>query len=481
MESSASDVLTMHRLGRRIDGGAAIVGWLARRTGCWVGLVDRSGTVLVGDRAALDDTTTPALAKAAQDMAGRGLRAFGTADGSACRIVLLQVDAPDRAAPILAVVGTQPVPQTLTAGAATVLGTSWWAERTRRARQHLDAVDARTREAVLHLLMSRQASTARRIAAVLGPPLPDHARLHVVACPPNAREAVLASCRRWAARSAFVVACPVHHGHVIVIVPTGAVEPGADCLADALTDRHPGCAVGTSDVVALSDTPAGYEQAFHALTVARGRPDRRARFDASLDPATLLGTAGAGWAHALLAPLTGHVPARATDPDAEELVVTLRSWLSFSTGAARLLKIHRNTLRARLERIEELLGIDLERTDQQAPLSLALRTAALRGTPDPHVPVATLEDLVRLPALVEWANTILRPVRVAPNAMQLESTLRAWLDANARLSVAAAALDISVPGARKRLQRLEQLLQRSLLHAPHVRHDLWLAVRAADG
>jgi hypothetical protein len=41
-------------------------------------------------------------------------------------------------------------------------------------------------------------------------------------------------------------------------------------------------------------------------------------------------------------------------------------------------------------------------------------------------------------------------------------------------------LGISVPGARKRLTRLEAELQRSLLQTPSARYELWLAFWALD-
>jgi hypothetical protein len=485
MDSRVADVLTTLRLGRRADGGAAVVRWLARRTGCWAGVIDRSGTVLIGDRVGLDAVTASTLIDAVQDMGGRGLRVFSTDAGSGDRIVLLQLDVPDPAAapaPILAVAGSRPVPPALAAGAATVLGTSWWAERTRRTCQRLDAVDARTREAVLQLLMTRHTTTARQIAAMFGPPLPDPARLHVVDCPPRARDAVLTTCLGWGAGSSFVVPCPLHRRHVIVIAPP-APHAGSG-LATTVIERHPGCTVGTSGVIALSDTPTGHEQAFHALTVARSRPGHTATFDAALDPVALLGPPAVVWADALLAPLLSHLPARATDPDADELVTTLRSWLLLSQAAARQLKIHRNTLRARLVRIGELLDLDLERTDHQAALALALRAATIPRASAPHTPPTTgpvpaLDDLLRRPALTRWADTLLRPIRDARGAAQLEHTLRVWLGNDARLSATATALGISVPGTRKRLRRLEHHLERSLLDTPHARHVLWLAIRAA--
>jgi sugar diacid utilization regulator len=198
-----------------------------------------------------------------------------------------------------------------------------------------------------------------------------------------------------------------------------------------------------------------------------------------MDVATLVGPAGLSWATAVLAPLVTHVPARRTDPDVAELMTTVRSWLTFSTAATRHLKIHRNTLVARLGLIGELVGLDLDRVAHQAVLDLALR---VRASPqattarDDGIHPVRLDDLLRSAAVREWALATLRRIRDTP----LESTLRTWLERDARLSATADALGVSVPGARKRLTRLEQTLGRSLLRPPSARHDLWLAFRAAD-
>lgn len=237
-------------------------------------------------------------------------------------------------------------------------------------------------------------------------------------------------------------------------------------------------------MVALRDTAVGYEQAIHALSVARERTQRWARFDAKLDLPTIVGQEGLHWASALLNPLITYVPARSTDPDAQELTATAQSWLLYSMAATRHLKIHRNTLSARLQRIEELLGLDLARADHQALLYLALRIRArpcstTLGPADPDTAVP-LDELLRAPVVQQWAQTTLRPVRAAADSSLLESTLRAWLSSNSRLSVTAEELGISVSGARKRVSRLEQVLRRSLLHGPSARHDLWLAMHAAD-
>jgi sugar diacid utilization regulator len=484
----AADVLAMHRLARHADGGTALVRWLAGRSGGWVGLLDPSGAVLVGTTPGLDASAASLVSRGLEDMRARGLRTFSADDGPARNAVFLAVDVPNDALnPVLAFVGADSVPRSLAADAVTLLGTCWWAEETRRSRQRVEGVEGGYREAVLRLLMSRHISTARQLASALSPQLPDPVRVHVVDCGTDERAEVIHRCTELSDGKAWVVRCPVHLRQVIVIAPVSVQAParGNQPLEAAIASGIGGCVVGASDVVGLRDTAVAYEQAFHALAVARGRAQRWACFDARLDLAAIAAPHGRSWANVLLEPLTTYVPSRATDPDAHELAATARSWLAFSTAATRHLKIHRNTLSARLRRIEELLGLDLGRADQQAALDLALRIRATPRTGEPPgaadpVHVMALDDLLRVPACQEWARNLLRPVRGTAQASRLESTLRAWLDSNARLSATAAVLGISVAAARKRFARLEQLLQRSLLHAPSARHDLWLALHAAE-
>lgn len=89
-------------------------------------------------------------------------------------------------------------------------------------------------------------------------------------------------------------------------------------------------------------------------------------------------------------------------------------------------------------------------------------------------------SILRRPGVQEWAAQQLRPLQGATAGAAAEKTLRTWLRCEAQLGPAAAEMGISVPGARKRLTRLEAVLQRSLLRAPSARCDLWLAFRAVD-
>lgn len=248
--------------------------------------------------------------------------------------------------------------------------------------------------------------------------------------------------------------------------------------------------MGVSENVPLPDTATGYRQAFHALAVARGLSERHARFGSAPDPAVAAGADGARWADELLHPLLAYLPRRSQDPGSQELAATLASWLAFASHATLHLKIHRNTLSARLRLIGELLGLDLNRVGDQAALDLALRIRATpTGSRSTHReeqgarPPLGLDDILRGPAVREWAAQQLRPLTASGTsrtAADPRTTLRAWLECEAQLGPTADALGISVPGARKRLARLESILQRSLLQAPSARYDLWLAFRALD-
>jgi hypothetical protein len=477
-ERRPHDLLAMHRLAHRPDGGAALLDWLERRTGSWAGLLDRSGRVLLP--AAPPPVDPGVLERGVVEMRERGLPTFVVGAGPHLQVALLVVDADAGAQnPLLAVVDPGRAPAALLSDAAVLLATSSVTHRARQTAAQVQLAEARCREAVLHLLMGQHLTTARQLASALSPALPDATRVHVIETAADRRGDVANRCAELSGGSAWIVRCPVYSRHVIVL---GPADLGPRSLDERIAAEIDGCTVGAGEVVALRDTAVGYEQAFHALAVARGRQERWARFDATLELATVVGAAGRVWADAVLTPLVQHVPARAGDPDADELVMTARSWLSFATSATRHLAIHRNTLALRVRLVEQLLGLDLARPDAQAALDLALRIRSAPspvGPPDPdRSPV--LDDLLRLPGARRWAEALLHPVQRSGRAAQLDATLRAWLGSGARLSLTAEALGLSVAGARKRIERLEQVFQRSLLHAPTARHDLWLAVRATD-
>ncbi|MFD4243427.1 helix-turn-helix domain-containing protein [Streptomyces sp. NPDC058525] len=480
--SRSDDVLKVHRLAHT-GGSAALLEWLAARLGGWAGVVD----------AEQGRGPEPVL-RAAAEMNVRGVRS-AVLHGARAATLLFALDGGRALAAVLDRPHDPEAPALL-ADAAVPLGLVLRAEEAERREARAGLAEARAREAVLHLLMNGRLSSAHQVAEALGPSLPEPMRMYVVECRTGRRGEVARRVGELTGGRAWIVRCPVYVRHLIVLVPADLASARADHdpLAGALVAVAPDCVVGVSGERGLREAPAAYTQAFHALAVARGRPERHARFGPGPELALAAHGAGAGWAEALLAPLHGYEPRRPQDPGGQELRATAHAWLNFSSHATRLLKIHRNTLAARLRLVETLLSLDLARLGDQAALSLALRltpggpagegtegsgtaeerdSAAVRAAPD-------LDGLLRDPRLTAWARAHLGPLTGPDAPAGARATVRTWLAHDARLVPAAAALGVSVPGARKRLTRIEALLERSLLQSPSARYDLWLAHRAEE-
>ncbi|MFC8454638.1 PucR family transcriptional regulator [Kitasatospora sp. NPDC057223] len=487
----AEQLLAMHRLALGADGTAALLGWLARRGGRWTGLLDAHGAVLhaAAGPGGGARPVPPLAAEGVALMRSQGTDAaridrdgvtgwFVAADSGEARSVLAAVGPGE---------GPPGLPRLL-ADAARLAGLCRQVEEAARQRRRSAVADARSREAVLHLLMIGELPPAHRIAGALGPVLPDPVRVRVVEGPAARRAEIAAAWDRATGDRSWIVPCPVNAGHLIVISPAVPTPAAGDRDAGGAD-----CAVGMSAVVPLRGTALGYEQAFHALAAARSAPGRQVVFDRYGDLAPLLGPAGAVWARRLLRPVAEYAPVRRADPAGPELLGTLMSWLHFGPAAVRHLKVHRNTLAARIRRVEELLGLDLERLPGQATAALALRLRGIPTETEPPAgeqPTATatatatavtavtdgpagLEELFGT-AAEHWAQALWRPLTAAGPPAAADS-VRAWLAHDARVAPAAAALGISAPALRKRLVRVEGLLQRSLLEPPSAKYDLWLA------
>lgn len=473
----ADDILAMHRAARK-GGTAQVLRRLAHRTGTVAFLLNRSGTPASAAAPPPGSAAHGLCLRGAREIAGRRLRSVTVDEGGLTGLVLTLDDTGQT--PLLAVVAPRPAPPglpALVADAASVLGLAWQAEDVRRRQRRLRDADDRVREAVLHLLMSGQTATARQISGALQPALPEVVQVYVVEGPRGAREEVAHRIAE-SGDGAWAVPCPVHSDHMIVLAPPTAAVP-------AWASAPRGCRIGVSNAVALRETGTGYAQAFHALAAARHRPDRLATFASDQDLPLTIGTAAAVWADSFLSPLRRHRPRRLQDPDGAELLATAASWLRFSSGAAAHLRIHRNTLAARLASVQELLRLDLGRLAHRSALALALHAAPAAphdpdDAPGDDRPVPALDDLLALPRVEAWAERQLRPLHGPDAPTAVAQTLATWLHMDARLVPTAQALRVSPSAVRKRLARAETLLQRSLVRSPASVHDLWLAERALE-
>ncbi|MET8680629.1 helix-turn-helix domain-containing protein [Streptomyces sp. NPDC004647] len=516
------DLLTLSQLSNRPDAVRAILDWLARRAAGTVALLSADGGVLDPPRGGgrLSGTLLATAATAVADLHRRGARC-AVLDGDGFDIMhVVSLDTAGKAhkareATAAATVGAPPhagdhAPYLVLISPAEsrhgvllddtsrALNLCWRVEKAERTYSRIKFAENQRRDAVHRLLMAGDVSAARQVAATLGAQLPGVARVHVVECPtPYRRNEIAEQVVRSTHGRAWAVRCPVRRNHLVVLVPAGpdhGPDASADLLAESITEEFPECRVGVSGEVTLHETSTGQEQALHALGVARNTPTNYACFDGSTVLAPLLGSQGHRWAQELLRHCHTYTPARRSDPDAEELLTTLDAWLTFGSAAAkRQLKIHRNTLTARVHLLNDLLGLDLTRIDSQSATWLALRlhiaqrhrSPAGSGMTQLAVPLnlprsadhaSTLNRLLATGTAKLWARSQLRPLDRADLPAGVE-TVRAWLRADARLSATATTLGISLAGARKRLLRAEETLNCSLLQPPSAKYELWLAMR----
>ncbi|MCZ7414928.1 MULTISPECIES: helix-turn-helix domain-containing protein [unclassified Streptomyces] len=481
----ADDVLALVRLAGRPGAVGAVLAQLAQRGRGPVAILAEDGDVLAQPPGRARTGIPASAARAVPELHRRAV-ASAILPGERDQRVRLPSLGDGGGAPYLAAVGPEkpqePQEPDLLAHAAGVLTLSRRLERAERDCRRLREAEAHSREAVLHLLMVGEVAAAHRIAATLRPRLAPRVRVLIVECPNGRRDEVAEHVVGLTLGSAWLVPCPVQRRHLIALIPSAARQP-ADSWAETLTaDHRVPCRVGVSGDVPLERVPAAYEDAFHALAVARGMAaGLAARSGGRIGVEPFLTAQGRAWARHLLAPCRHHTPHRRADPGPSELLGTLSSWLTFGSAAHRHLKVHRNTLAARLRLLDTLLGLDLHRVADQSAAWLALRIQAAEPHPDnaSETPApGALADLLATPAARDWARSLLAPLERRRGPAAGSTTVRAWLRADARLTGTAESLGISVGAVRKRLVNAEQALGLSLLHSPSARHALWLATTA---
>ncbi|GEC08216.1 DNA-binding protein [Streptomyces spinoverrucosus] len=431
-----------------------VVAWLADAAHADVALQDDTGALLAGTRTPLDealvaDITNGRIASAALQDHGRHLR-------------LVRVDLPHPAtAGVLAV--TRPAPfdrrtadiVTHTAG---VLELLLRARESAAAGQRLRRATSDLRLAILQLLMVEDTVSARRVAAGLWPGLldTDTACVYVAESRPEDRDRLAEECLAATSEQALVVRCPAVDSHVIVVTPGEA----AAAELRALVGGRPGTFLGGSARQSLAQTATAYGQAVSALAVAHFRPDKAAVYAERTHPERLMDPAALrDWAARVLRPLDAlphHTRA--------ELLATVRLGLEFTAvNAAAVLGVSRNTVRARMERVEGLLGTDLSDLTVRAAVHLAMNTqAGLDQQPGGHGGADTrLADLLAGPALHTWAGELLR--RLDSDTRNLRRTLRTWIAAGGNAERAAHLLGVHAQTVREHVRSAEPVLERQLL------------------
>ncbi|MEU0409115.1 helix-turn-helix domain-containing protein [Streptomyces griseorubiginosus] len=444
-----------------------LVAWLAETVNGTASLHDGTGSLVAGPEMPLDETLV------ADIRAGRIASAASADEDTHLR--LLRIEHPDPArAGVLAVARPAPFDRRtsdILTHTAQVLELLLRARETAAAGRRLKRATSDLRLAILQLLMVEDTVAARRVAAGLWPGLldTDTACVYVLEGDAAERDRLAEECLGMTGDRALVVRCPAMDEHVI-IVTTGDATDGA---LRALVDRNPGTLLGGSTRQSLARTAAAYGQAVSALAVARVRPDKAAVYAERNHPERLMDPAALrAWAARLLHPLDTlphHTRA--------ELLVTTRLGLEFTAvSAAKVLGVSRNTVRARMERVESLLRTDFSDLTVRATVHLALSTQVSLADGD-HSDAAQararLGDLLAGPALGAWARELLG--RLDSDARDLRRTLRSWIAAGGNAERAAQTLAVHAQTVREHVRSAEPVLERRLIASGSDLYEVVLA------
>lgn len=366
-----------------------------------------------------------------------------------------------------------------------VLDLLFRARETDAARQGYERKARQLRLALFQALMAGDPVLARRMSA--GDPAgvleTERARVHLLRCAPGDRDRLAQTYQDPSGfhGRALMVRCPVYDEHLICLIPEG--DPAGEPLAGALRElvgANRAYTLGISAVQPLAATAEAYEQARHALAVARTTPDRIAGYEGREPLARLLPPAPAGrWAAGLLRPLDA-VPRLAVDITGLALGMP-------RAGVARFLNLSRTTVGAHIREVESALGMDLHAVRDRAALHLAVALAARRADlpwatdPEPGAgsgPGAAprLTDLLGTDAARRWARAFWTPLAGAEHH-RVRGTLRGWIDANADARRTAQELGLSRTTVTAHLRTAERLLHRDLSASGPGIHDLVHALR----
>jgi DNA-directed RNA polymerase specialized sigma24 family protein len=430
-----------------------VVDWLARTVDGTVCLRGHDAALLAGRPLELDD----ALAADVAD----GRIASAAVEDAARHLRLVRVERPgEEPAAVLAVSRTAPFDRRaadIVTHTAAVAGLLLGADETAAATRRFERAASDLRLAILQLLMVEDIVSARRVAAGLWPGLldTDTARVYVAESRPEERDRFADECLDATGERALVVRCPAVDAHVIVVTPGDAT---ADRLR-ALVGGRPDTFLGGSGRHTLARTATAYGQAVSALAVARFRPDQAALYAERTHPERLVDPAAL---HAWTARLLGPLDALAHHTRAE-LLATTRLGLEFTAvSTAKILGVSRNTVRARMDRVQDLLRTDFSELTVRAAVHLALNTQArLTDPPRATGPRTAFAGLLAGPAPRSWAHTLL--ARLDGDGRDLRRTLRAWLAAGGNAERAAEALGVHPQTVRDHVRAAEPVLQRQLL------------------
>lgn len=353
------------RAALRPDGLAAVLAELERRLGCWVALYDGTGEPIpITTARPVPRAVLPVATDAVRMVLARGRRAA------------LRVAAGDTEITVQTVGQRGHLRGALVVGAATELdpaGTDLVTSVIALASialdqtRSLDTARRRLRTGLLELLLSGESTVAQRTAQELWGPLPTEP-LQVILLVGAPTEMIMTTLEQYISSHASELFYAERDDRLHLIVAADRLAPVLRLIGAGV--EH---GAGVSSPVSWADLAHGVEEARRSLALTGGGA-RLVRF-AELADQGLLGllqvSGGGAVARRMLAPLL--------ERPAVESAVLLESitvWLDHQCAwepAAQQLRVHRHTLRNRVERVGGLVDRDLSDFGARAELWAALQ------------------------------------------------------------------------------------------------------------
>lgn len=361
------------RAALRPDGLDVILRELERQLNCWIEFYDASGArVDAGLERAVPDTIEREVTSGARDTLRKGAPAgmrVDTTDGGATLQTLGQRG---RLLGVLAVGTSAPLDA---AEADLVSSVISLASIALEQNRNLETARLRVRAGMLELLLAGIVHVAEDTAKRLWGSLPTAPLRVAVIVTTQPASALMNDLELRAERSSGRLFFAERDGELVIIVP----DADASALTDLLASH--GAEAGLSGPIDWSVLHRGIAEAQKAgLRTLPTRPVVLFESLAEQGVLGLLDTADAEpVARRMLEPLL-----QSPDPDHRFLLHTAAVWIEHNGAwdpAARVLSIHRHTLRNRLQTVERMLPLDLSRFADRAELWTALQYVDYPGKP----------------------------------------------------------------------------------------------------
>lgn len=361
----------------RPDATTAVVSELARSLGAWVVLFDAHASIVAsgGEVAPGPAEADPLVARVAVEatrLLQRGQRSGATLTSRTGTVSLQTLGRRGDLRGVLAIGGAggplDAASQSVVTSVVAITGL------TLEQGGALGRASRQLRSGVWRLLLAGLTEPARGVADELGTPLPTGAvRVGVCSAPSDGREALLAELERAEAGAHGELFIAEHDGRLLLLATEASDTDGPQLALDTIIGTAPDRRLGLSTPIALADLGIGIDQAVSAHEQATASGQAVVRFGALaaagmaalLDPVRAVAVA-----EELLQPVL-----RVDREEGTVLVDSLLGWLEANgqwDPAAKVLGIHRHTLRNRITRVEQLLDRRLDTFAARAELWLAL-------------------------------------------------------------------------------------------------------------